>query len=354
MDKAKLLDEVFLVGIKCNYENNKTLQKQLFDYLKLGPDLQVYDAVRMVRIFNEQIESNDYESGRGLAMPIFNRLTRISDWDFTDLRILACVVAFAGPYEEVVRLCERILRKLSAHAFKDGYDITTLTARIGVLNRLLRAKYFEQDGMDESGEITAIFDEYANAALKICEESADLGPQHAAVLIKQGLFLQKHSMVDEGFNMLTNLGDIHLYKALQNDARDYNYFVRRKLDNEKFNAILGQNLHNERNALNLNVTELGKILEMGEDAVRAMENGESTMSAYNLFCLAFALAIPADNFFKDMPAGEEISNFRKRQLRKLETLANMLDDKELAEVIHTMSVFLEKSSNGGAGTLHGC
>jgi transcriptional regulator with XRE-family HTH domain len=333
--KYQLLDEVFEIGGNYKPEENKLAEARLSDYLKTnGNDPQISDALLMLKVFTKENESNDFEASREIAAPIFDRLTAADKWDFYDIRIFAAVVDYASTYEQTYFLAHDALKRLEEYSYEERYAVIKLSIHMNTSFRLIRAKYYDTDGLDASDKLDSMFSSHINAALSICEEGNF--PMHKGVnMIRKGLYYQDHSLAKKGFNVLEKAGEHEAYEILKNEVSEYKFFIDLKMSKKQFNTIVGGNLREERNARELTMSDLAKALGVSVGSIGLIERGERSLTSYNMHLISEAFGITTDALFQGIKdAIPPTPDFRKTQLQKLDVHTKGLTEGELGYVIH--------------------
>ena len=118
--KYELLDELFALGGNYRLEESKKIETKLRNYMKANDsgeeDLQIRDALIVLKTAIIGNMHNDMETCCLLSVPIFDRLGSLSVWDFYDIRILTCVIHYANSYEQTDSMASIALEKLEEYS----------------------------------------------------------------------------------------------------------------------------------------------------------------------------------------------------------------------------------------------
>jgi len=325
---------MFAIGGNHNPEESNLIEAKLLNYIEVnGDDPQVNDCLRILKIFREESEFNDYEGSCAIASPIFERLNSADKWDFYDIRILSATVDYAGTFEQVYQLAEKALNELEKYPHEECYTVVKLSIRMNTIVRLLKTKYFDMDDLAPSDELENVFSIYANAVIDIIEKGKF--PIHkGALLIRKGLFYQDNQLINKGFALLEEIGASEVYRMMEADASEYNFFLGIKMSKRQFNKIVGENIRKKRISLRMTLEDLAKALDVTTAAVGLVERGERGATSYNLYKLSNLFDMPVDAFYHSIDvASPSIPERRKAQFQKLDALAANLTESELDYLI---------------------
>jgi len=236
--KHQLLEEMLTIGGNYKPDETKVVKSKLQDYAENNRnDLQIRDALIVLKTFEIESNYNDSETCCILSTPIFERLGRTPNWDFYDIRILACVIDYTKTLEQTLSLVEEIFDKLENYSYEKLYNPIKLNISINMTLRLLREKFSSTDNNQSEDELGKIFSEYANSAVELCDKTDII--HRAIVLVRKGIFYRDISLANEGFDLLKEKGEHEAYKLLQDEARDYKLTIHiNENDKEQFDALL--------------------------------------------------------------------------------------------------------------------
>jgi len=332
MLKYELLNRVLVIAGNHQEKEMDAIENELTNYRKNDrDDPQINDAFLMLKIAREESKSNDFEECCVIAAPILNRLSRMEDWDFYDIRILAGVIDYAGTFEQVITLIDEALRRLDDYHAEDCYSKVKLALYMNAMLRMLRAKYFEMDYLNPSKELENAFAHYVSEATSLSD--ANGSPVNKAVTnIRKGVFYRDIKLVDDGFEALKQTGAEEVYRMLQAAIAEFNYFTELTISKRQFNVIVGGNLKKERLAHDMKQEELAKILGVTIPAIGLMERGERSITSRNLGKFAYIFEVSIDTFYQGI-GGSNAAGKHRSKYQKLVALAKGLEDYELDYVI---------------------
>ena len=337
MSKHKLLDEVFAVGGNHDLKKLKAAEIKLVDYIREnGNDPQINDALRMLKMFADENEHNDYEQSAETVAPVYERLSHADEWDFYDIRIFGAVIGYEETYEKSLELAEYALKKLEKYSDKKQYPNIKLSIHMNILLRFLRARYFDLDDMNDTRALEKLessFIEHFDAAMTILEN--DGSPVWKAIITaRKGIFFRDNKLMGESFSVLENAKEPEAYRLLQAEASEYEFYSGLTISRKQFNAIVGRNIRRERIRCKLSIDDVAVILDMTPAAVGLMERGDRGQTSFNLRKLAEVFGISTDVLFSE-GSGPGASSHRERvaQIHKFAAFAKGLTNEELEHLV---------------------
>jgi len=324
-----MLNNFFAVGANNDLTHNQVMRKVFQEFLQdNGEDYQIQDALRILDIWHEELENNDFESSSDIAEPIFKRLSDENLWDFYDIRILAAVIDYTGTYSEVYALAEKLLFALEKHSHEKRYLNIKLAIRGNVSSRLLRAKYFDSDDLVPSEELENWFAEYIQASLDLCDQ-LKLEPQKAMFHIRKGLFYQDDEFISRGFYRLEELGEKEYFRVLEEDAREFKFFTGIKLSKNQFNRIVGANIRKRRNDAKMTIAQVNAAADIAPGYLSLVEAGRKSIGSFEMYKLCNAFSVSSDYFFEGIERKLEICDNKVAQLRTLETISQSFSEEQM-------------------------
>jgi len=338
--KYELLDKVFAIGSNFGSDILKKVteaEAELLGYLEEnGDDPQVNDVLGVLKIFADESMYNDFEMGRETAAPILDRLLHVDEWDFYDIRVMVAVFAYAGTYEQVDKCAKDVLYRLEKHLYEKYYTTVKISIHMNILYRLLRARYFDLENMDDRAELKKIEDMFLthfDSVMAICEND-DFIVYRTVATMRKGILFEDSKLMQEGFRTLKKLKQHELCRMLEGEAKEYERYSGYNVSRRHFNVMVGHNIREQRKACKLSIDDVAKILDMSIAAVGLMERGDRGQTSYNLAKLAKAFGITADVFFEDVGVlGSSADRRKGAQLHKLEAIADSLSEGELEHII---------------------
>jgi transcriptional regulator with XRE-family HTH domain len=334
--KYRLLDRALAIGGNHDDEELAAIKSELTGFFKDNTDdAQIHDALLMLKIAQEESKSNDFEECCIIAAPILNRLSRMENWDFYDIRILSGVIDYAETFEQVIALMNEAIKRLNDYSEKQCYAKVKLALYMNAMLRMLRAKYFNMDNLNPSKELENTFAHYAKEATALCDEdTSGVQPSinKAVIDIRKGVFYRDNELIDNGFKSLKQLGADGVYRMLQAATAEFNYFTELTISKRQFNVIVGANLKKERLAHDMKQEELARILGVTIPAIGLMERGERSITSRNLGKFAYIFEVPIDTFYQGI-GGSNTAGKHRSKYQKLVALAKGLEDYELDYVV---------------------
>lgn len=329
MDKKnKLIEEFFDIGGNHNLEEAKAIKAKLLNYIKRnGDDPQINDILLVLQMFEVESEYNDFGSSCQIVVPIVERLTD-TDWDLYDIMILAAVVGHTETYGQACVLAEKVLEKLEAYTHEKRYVNIKLAIHMNIMLRLLRVKYFDFENLGSLEELENIFSRHVNAVLPICK-GRKLLAHKAAVMIRKGLFYKDDNLVNEGFKLLSDNGEIEAYKILQHGARQYGFYVDLTISKRQFDSIIGTNVRELRVARKMTTEDLAELLNVTPGSIGQLERGDRGTSGLTIRKLADIFGVSVDVLYYGTKIIPLESNYQEIQMKTLAAYARNLSEDEM-------------------------
>jgi len=232
-----LLDELFAIGGNYKSDESKAIKLKLQSYAEIYKDnLQIRDALIVLKIFDIEGKSSDFETCGMLSVPIFERLDQTSDWEFYDIRILTCIIGYAQTYMQAHSLVSKALDNLDNYLYKKQYKSIKLSILINMTLRLLRERFSQKNNHNIEGRLAEVFSEYANSIMELCDETDIV--YKAIILVRTGSFYRDFSIANKGFDLLRESDEHELYKLLRDEARDYKLNIHINKEEKKSLILL--------------------------------------------------------------------------------------------------------------------
>ena len=344
MTKQQMLDEVFSIGGNHKLEECKKTEINLVNYLKKnGNDPQVEDALSIIRIGIDDYENSNFETNRKLAAPIFERLLSIEAWDFYDIRILAIVVDYVETYERSCILTDIALNKLEEHAHENKYLHVKLIFHANVMLRLIRALYFETDGLNTRKtyiKLRDIFYAHFTAIKYICERG-NFPVFYEVATIRRGIFYREDMFINEGLEALKKLDKPEIYRMLEDEVAEYRSYSKMNINKVQFDAAVGENIKKMRIERGMTQAKVASTAGLAVADISAMEGGKRTITSINLFKLGYVFNISADEFFKGIEIPLSDFEFKEVQIQRMIDIAEKFTEEEMASVMDMMKSIQE-------------
>ena len=328
MDKHELLNEFLDLGGNHHLEKGKVVEDKLLEYIeKNGEDSQISDALRIMQMYKVEAIHNDLEISCQIVEPIFERLTNTEQWDIYDILISAIVVGHAKTYSQSYMVAEEILKRLEEYSNERWYTGTKLIIHMNTVARLLRAKYFELENLDLPMELENMFLRHANAVLILCKGRKYL-IHKAATMIRKGIFYKDDDLTKEGFRLLSDNGELEVYRMLQHDVRQFEFFAELTITRKQYDIIIGSSIRELRLGRNMTTEELAELLDVSPWSIGQFERGERGTSGLIIRKLADIFDVSTDALYYGSQVIPFESNHHEKQLQMLLAYARKLTEDE--------------------------
>jgi len=328
MDKRDLLNELLDLGGNHRLETSKRLEAKLLDYIdNIGEDPQVRDALHILRMLRVESKHNDFATSCQLVESLFIRLPNIEEWDIYDILLSVIVVGHAKTYYQSYVFAEDILKRLERYSEERWYVDTKLTLHVNIMARLVRARYFDLEDPDALGELEDMFLKHADEGLALCKGRKHL--VHKALFsVRKGLFYGDDDLTKEGFRLLSDNGELEMYRMLQHDARQFEYFTELTTTRKQYDIIIGNNIRKLRIDRNMTTEKLAELLDISSWSLGQFERGERGTSGLFIRKLADIFGVSTDVLYYGSQAISFVSNHHEKQLQMLIAYARKLTEDE--------------------------
>jgi len=332
--KYELLDELFTIGGNFKPDESKIVKIKLQEYFKNNEnDLQVRDALIILKTFEADYNYNDLKTCCELSIPIFERLSNTSEWSFYDIRILTYVVHYADTYIQSHALATKALKLLENHTHEKRYVFIKMGILINMTSRLLRAKFYEKDTQEADENISDLFSSYIDLIMPLCI-GEDFIPHNAFAKVRKGLFYGDTDLINNTFKFLKEKGRHELYKVLQDELREYKYYVDLdKVSKKQFRIIAGENVKKIRLNRGLTEKDFADILDMSISAIKAIEKGETGITPYSILVLSETLNISTEEIYRGINVALFESNSKELLLEKINVRASKFKEDKLEFIL---------------------
>lgn len=196
-------------------------------------------------------------------------------------------------------------------------------------SRLLRARFYENDTPESYEDLSALFSKYINLIMPLCENEnfIDIG---AMARVREGIFYKDIDLINNTFKFLKEEGKWNLYKILQDEFREYKYYVEfDKISKRQFNEIIGKNVRKLRNGLDMSMNDFAEILGLTVATISLIERGERAITSYSIFKLSEALELPIGDFYHGTDAVMFDSPTKEVLLEQINVMARTFRDDQL-------------------------
>ena len=125
---------------------NKALSKKMKKYLSKNPTPQLAAVLQILNIFAYDNNNSDIQKCYEMAVPIFEYLDTVTEFEHIDLEIFARVIHYLADFNKTHELFIKALTLLDEKcAIDPSYNGTRTALYFNLTNRILRAKFYEKD-----------------------------------------------------------------------------------------------------------------------------------------------------------------------------------------------------------------
>ena len=348
MTKKQLLDEVLAIGGNHKLSECEEAEAKILDYLKKNEDdPQVKDVLSIIRMGIIEHEYSDFESCSKLSAPIFERLLNKESWDFYDIRILAIVIDYAETYERSCVLTDIALASLEKYSHEKKYLHVKLIFHSNTMLRLIRALYFETDGLNARKTYTKlrdIFYTHYNAIKDICGKG-NFPVFYEVASIRKGIFYRSDALISKGLETLKELEKPEIYRMLENEVAQYKSYSKLNINKVQFDATVGENIRKIRVTRGMSQLKTSNATGLTASDISAMEAGKRAITSFNLFKLAHVFDVPTDEFFIGIEILLSPSDLKEEQIQKIVDMAERFTEEEMASVIDIMKTMQKEGQS---------
>jgi len=331
MDKRDLLNELLDLGGNHRPEASKVLEPKLVEYIKnVEADPQIEDALRILQMYKVEYFDNDLKTGCRLVAPVFERLMNMEEWGIYDILLAAIVVGHAKTYKHTYSFAEDILERLEKYSGERWYVGTQLAIHVNVVLRLVNAKYFDlenSDALEELGELEDMFLKHTNAGLALCKGRKYV-IQKAMFVVRKGLFYKDDDRVNEAFRLLSDNGELEMYRVMRHEIRQYEYVTELTITRKQYDIMIGHSIRELRLDRDMTTEELAELLDVSPWSLGQFERGERGMSGLIIRQLADIFGVSTDVLYNGPYSVSLESDYHEKQLQKLLAYARKLTEDE--------------------------
>jgi len=332
--KIALVEEFLTFQDTTDVPKMLRLKKKIQKFLRSSYDdnTQLLDAIRVLDLWIDDHEYNDYEHSNRIASPVAERLAYKKNWDFFDTNIAMYVVAYRQDYKATHEFAQKILAAVEDYKSDKRYDGIKIVVCMNVLHRLLKAKYFElsfPENANELAETTALFTEYADLALELCADHEWLLWYKTTTLLRKALFEQNYEEVDANLAILKEKSNSAQYRIIAEEVNGYSTFAGANLTKTQLNLQVGANIRQIRKSRYLSLETLGAGVGISYASLQAIEQGNISLTVYNLHKLSQFFDMPADEILY----GKSNTNSKPEPSHEIKELLAYAEELSKAEVI---------------------
>jgi len=343
--KHKLLNELFATGGNFWPDKSKKVEIKLQEYFKDNKnELQIRDALIILKTFEMDYKYNDLKACCELSVPIFERLNSTSKWDLYDIRILQCVVHYAETYMQTHTYVTKALDELENHSHERLYHRIKLNILLNATSRLLRAKFYEKDIQKSNEDLSMLFSKYIDLIKPLCA-GEDFIYQNGFVKVREGIFYKDTDLINSTFKFFKEKGELEFYRVLQDELREFKYEVEYdKIGKKQFDAIVGNNVRKLRTGLGMPRKDFAKLLNVTVATISLIESGDRSIPSYSIHKLSKTLDVPVEDFYHGTEIAMFNSTSKELLIEQLTAIARTFREDQLEYSIHFMKALIELSS----------
>jgi len=294
-----------LVNTFCNLKDYfdtseiNSLIKNSESYLKDNDDPEIRSILLVVKVFKQNIKTNNLKESYNTVAPVFEYYTGKTEWDFTDLTILASAITFTATYEQAKNFAQEMLDVFELHKHEKTYGDVVGAVGFNLTLRLLWARYIDINDPAQNinlKELEELFMYHYKRVAKACE----LGK---FPVIKTVLDIRKNTLfgnceeIDAGFKWLHEKKAKNWFHATQHEVADFFYEMGTDLTKWQLDVIIGSRIKRRRDELGITLPDVSDHLGITETALARMERGNKGLMNINLFRLAAFLGVGVEYFY---------------------------------------------------------
>ena len=279
------------------------LRRKIQKFLKTSEtgNTQLLDVLRVLDLWVEEIDYNDFSHSFRIALPVVERLSRLGELDFYDIVIAAHVCGYGRDYIASYEFAKKIFEDVEKHKSHKRYLDVKLATGMNATLRLLRARYFELDhteSVDDLGELTIMFMEYVGKIMTLCKDHKELWEYKTVAQIRKALFERNYSEVDMGLALISEKGSYIVYKVLAEEINGFSAFAGVGKTKMLLNLQIGKNIRKIRKSAYLRIEDFASMLNIAPSALQSIEQGKRSTHIHNLYKLSETLDFSLDEIVK--------------------------------------------------------
>jgi len=305
---------------------------------------QLIDVIRVLDLWVEEHEYNDFIHSFRIASPVAERISNLSNLDFFDIAISAHVVGYCKDYKATHVFAQKILSEVEKYQSHDRYQGVKLVLGLNVLHRLLRVKYFElinTHAVIEQDELNAIFTKYVNQVLELCGQHDELWEYKTVAKIRKALYEKNYKEVDEGLTLISEKGSYIMFKIIAEEINGYNAFAGAEKTKMQLNLQVGKNIRKIRKSKYLRIEDCAKALNMTPSVLQSIEQGKRSAHVFNLFKLSETYKLSLDEIVKGQTKPARKDEELPEDIKKLVNACKLLEKTDI-DTLSTLANQLAK------------
>jgi len=327
--KILLLEEFFAFQDTMDAAKILRLKKKIQKFLRSTYDnnTQLLDAVRILDLWVDNLEYNDFEYSYRIASPIAERLACMKTLDLCDIMLSIQVVGYRKDYNEVHEFAQKILAALEDYKSDKRYRGIKIVTYMNVLLRLLRVKYFELDSSEntaELAELTALFMKYVHLVLELCGDQESLWLYKTMALLRKAIFEKDYEEIDAKLVFIREKGNAALCRVIIEEVNGFSSFAGGNITKTQLNLQVGANIRKIRRARYMSLETLGEGVGISYASLQAIEQGNISLTVFNLHKLAQFFEMSTDEILygkNDAKDKDEVSGEIKELLAYTQRLS---------------------------------
>lgn len=346
--KTTLLEE--FLAFQDTTDNVKVLRfrRKVQKHIKSSKedDEQLHDVVRVLDLWLEEIEYNEFIHSFRIALPVAERLSSLENPDFYDIVIAAYVVGYEKDYGATYIFAQKVLSEVEKYQSHPQYISIKLGSCMNVLLRLLRARYFELNPsqVDENiQELSAMFNEFSDIVMAICAEYPEHWECKTVAHIRKALFEKNYLEVDAGLTAISEKGSYLMYKSIAKEVNGFNASVGIDKTKMMLNLQVGKNIRKIRKSKFLRIEDCAKELSMTPSVLQSIEQGKRSAHIHNLYKLSETFGLSLEEIVKGKSVPKETVNAETlpEDIQNLVDICKLLEAPDI-ETLETLAAQLAK------------
>jgi len=281
----------------------KYLVKEVEKYLAFRIDPLLSAILQMMKIFELDNHSNNIKKCYEMAVPIFEYLDTLDEYERIDLEILSRVICYHADFGKTYELFNKFLDILNERcAIDPSYNGIRISLHYNLTNRILRAKFIDEDVDEELLE--EAFTKCYDLVMKVCKQKNKL-PQMYTLEIRFGLFHQNISTVQDGLEKLQKTKDRDRTNAARYEISDYLPHIEGDFGVGLRRIVIGQRITKCYKELGLKRGELASKLHISYARLSRILYGLESITADILLTAADIFGVSTGYLLGDEETAEK-------------------------------------------------
>ncbi|MCL2841782.1 MAG: helix-turn-helix domain-containing protein [Defluviitaleaceae bacterium] len=245
-------------------------------YLSKNKDEEIECILSVLNVMQSVYAEKGFKVACVLATPVFEWLESITQWKHLDLHLFIMAIGYHPSFSKTLVLFDKALDTLDDEDSPNYLDAQIIRATMhnNLSIRILRAKFIDSDVPVEILENT--FKLCYDFLMPICISQKK--PQKYFLEIRRGVFENNVPMITGGLKTLLDMGEKKRYQAVKAEIVELLLYVEDELDTRLKNIIFGHQVRKQRKFINMSSLKLADLLDISQNAVTAIERGDSGAS----------------------------------------------------------------------------